>query len=74
MNEIQWKGWGGIATAAPPQHKEAPAGRHGAISGKEIYDKYKKSQLEAIRFAKIALSLSEFEEWVHKMEVLHEAQ
>ena len=58
--------FGGIATASPPAKKEAPAGRHGAISGEEIFNK-------SIRFARIALSQSEFDEWSQEMEVIHEA-
>jgi len=73
MNKILMRDFGGITTASPPDKKEAPAGRHGAISGEETNNKYSMFQLEAIRFAKIALSLSEFEEWIHSTEVSYEA-
>jgi hypothetical protein len=73
MNEIQIREMGEIVTASPPDKKEAPAGRHGAISGEETNEKYRLFQLEAIRFARIALSLSELEEWIHSTEVSHEA-
>jgi hypothetical protein len=73
MNKILMRDSGGIATASPPTNKEAPAGRHGAISGEEIINSYRLTQLEPIRFARIALSQSEFDEWSQEMEVIHEA-
>lgn len=73
MNKILMRDFGGIATASPPAKKEAPAGRHGAISGEEIFNNYRLTQLESIRFARIALSQSEFDEWSQEMEVIHES-
>ena len=49
---------------APPRYEEAPAGRQGAISGKEIHSKYSCSMREAIRFARIALTPTELSEWM----------
>jgi len=71
MNKILLRDFGGIETSLPPENKEAPAGRHGAISGEEII-KYRLTYLESIRFARIALSQWEFDEWSQELEVLHE--
>lgn len=54
----------GSSLEGPTKKKEAPAGRHGAISGDEIDVHYSAKQFEAMRFAFIALSTLELTEWM----------